>query len=89
MYKRQSIYIASHSYQIEGMSELNSQKIITEVINFCTQDEFVYSHSWSLGDVLIWDERSILHRGRPWPYEEPRTMASICVSVGKNDGFKI
>ena len=84
-----SIYIASHSYQIEGMSELNSQKIITEVINFCTQDEFVYSHSWSLGDVLIWDERSILHRGRPWPYEEPRTMASICVSVGKNDGFKI
>ena len=84
-----SIYIASHSYQIEGMSELNSQKIITEVINFCTQNEFVYTHSWSLGDVLIWDERSILHRGRPWPYEEPRTMASICVSVGKNDGFKI
>jgi alpha-ketoglutarate-dependent 2,4-dichlorophenoxyacetate dioxygenase len=84
-----SIYIASHSYQIEGMSELNSQKIITEVINFCTQNEFVYSHSWSLGDVLIWDERSILHRGRPWPYEEPRTMSSICVSVGKNDGFKI
>ena len=65
------------------MSELESQKIITEIINFCTQYEFIYSHSWTLGDVLIWDERSILHRGRPWPYEEPRTMASICVSVGK------
>ncbi len=85
----ESIYIASHSYQIEGMSEFDSQKIITEIINFCTQDEFVYSHRWSLGDVLIWDERSILHRGRPWPYQEPRTMASICVSVGKNDGFDI
>mgnify|MGYP001161210239 FL=1 len=85
----ESIYIASHSYQIEGMSELESQNIITEIINFCTQYEFIYSHSWTLGDVLIWDERSILHRGRPWPYEEPRTMASICVSVGKNDGFYI
>ena len=63
--------------------------IFTEIINFCTQHEFIYSHSWTLGDVLIWDERSILHRGRPWPYEEPRTMASICVSVGKNDGFNI
>ena len=86
---QKSIYIASHSYQIDGMSELESQKIITDIINFCTRDEYVYSHSWTPGDVLIWDERCILHRGRPWPYEEPRTMASICVSVGKNDGFNI
>jgi alpha-ketoglutarate-dependent 2,4-dichlorophenoxyacetate dioxygenase len=34
----------------------------------------------------VWDERATLHRGRPWPYDEERTLASICVSVGAADG---
>ena len=82
----ESIYIASHVYQIEGMSEKDSEKVIKDIICFATQDKYVYSHDWEVGDVLIWDERSILHRGRPWPYTEPRTLASICVSLTEKDG---
>jgi alpha-ketoglutarate-dependent 2,4-dichlorophenoxyacetate dioxygenase len=41
----------------------------------------------SRGDVLIWDERAMLHRGRPWPYGEERTLASICVSAQDSDGL--
>jgi alpha-ketoglutarate-dependent 2,4-dichlorophenoxyacetate dioxygenase len=40
-----------------------------------------------VGDVLIWDERATLHRGRPWPYEEERTLASICISTRDLDGL--
>ena len=63
------------------------QEIIEAAIEFCTRPEFVYSHSWSVGDVLIWDERCTLHRGTPWPYEEPRTLKSICCSVTERDGL--
>ena len=31
-----------------------------------TQDEFVYAHKWNDGDLTIWDNRAVLHRGRPW-----------------------
>ena len=82
-----SIYIASHSYEIEGYDKEVSQDLIDKIINFCTQEKYVYSHNWKKGDVLIWDERSTLHRGRPWPYSEPRTLNSICVSITEKDGL--
>ncbi|MBO6835982.1 MAG: TauD/TfdA family dioxygenase, partial [Alphaproteobacteria bacterium] len=37
--------------------------------------------------VLIWDERATLHRGTPWPYEEPRKLDSLCVTARDVDGL--
>ena len=83
----EALYIASHSFAIEGMGNAEAQDLIDRAIAFCTQPEFVYSHHWTVGDVLIWDERSILHRGQPWDYSEPRTLKSICCSVRESDGL--
>ena len=87
--QKDSIYIASHAFKIDGMTEADSKRILEEIIEFCTQDKYVYSHNWKVGDVMIWDERAILHRGRPWPYSEPRTLASICVSMTEKDGLAL
>ncbi len=84
---KDALYIASHAFQVEGMDTKTSQVLINNLIGFCTQKQYVYSHKWELGDVLVWDERAVLHRGRPWPYKEPRTLASICVSATKSDGL--
>lgn len=83
----EALYIASHSYRIDGMDEAESRSLIDELIAFCTQPRYVYSHKWEIGDVLIWDERATLHRGRPWPYDKPRTLASICVTATDADGL--
>ncbi len=83
----EALYIASHSFAIEGMGVAKGQDLIDRAIAFCTQPDYVYSHAWKPGDVLIWDERAILHRGRPWPFEEPRTLKSICCSVTEADGL--
>ena len=83
----EALYIASHSFAIEGMGLGEGEALIDEAIAFCTRPEAVYSHKWNVGDVLIWDERAVLHRGRPWPYEEPRTLRSICCSATENDGL--
>lgn len=83
-----ALYIASHAFAVEGMGLEEGQTLISEAIAFCTQEKYVYSHDWNVGDVLIWDERAMLHRGQPWPYEQPRTLMSICCSVTDTDGLQ-
>lgn len=82
-----ALYIASHAFAIEGLGLEEGEALIEEAIAFCTREENVYSHQWKVGDVLIWDERAMLHRGQPWPYEEARTLKSICCSATFDDGL--
>jgi len=84
---RESLYIASHAYAVEGLDTAAGAALIEAAIEAVTLPEQVYSHRWQVGDLLIWDERAVLHRGRPWPYNEPRTLASICVSLQEADGL--
>ncbi|MEX2648857.1 MAG: TauD/TfdA family dioxygenase [Alphaproteobacteria bacterium] len=82
-----ALYIASHACAVEGMPAFEGRALIDELVAFATCDAYVYTHRWRPGDVLVWDERATLHRGRPWPYGEARVLASICVSVGDRDGL--
>lgn len=84
---REALYIASHVYEVEGMKASQGEALIDELIAFCTQPQFVYSHKWVVGDVLLWDQRAVLHRGTPWPYDQPRTLASVCCSMMDEDGL--
>lgn len=84
---REALYIASHAYAIDGYDATESAELLAELFAFCTQPQFTYRHEWSVGDVLIWDQRAVLHRGTPWPYDQPRTLSSLCVSVSDADGL--
>lgn len=84
---RESLYIASHVYEVEGLGQQEGDALIDELINYCTQPQFVYSHTWTVGDVLIWDQRAVLHRGTPWPYDQPRILQSVCCSLTNGDGL--
>ncbi|MSP83024.1 MAG: TauD/TfdA family dioxygenase [Alphaproteobacteria bacterium] len=84
---REALYIASHAYAVEGMGDAAGSALIEELTAFATRPEYVYTHRWQPGDVLLWDERATLHRGRPWPYGEERTLASICVTARDCDGL--
>jgi len=83
----EALYIASHAFAIEGMADADAQAWIDDVVARMTAPERVYSHAWRPGDVLIWDERATLHRGMPWPYDQARVLASICVSATEADGL--
>ncbi len=82
----EALYIASHACRIDGMDDSAAQQLIDELIEFCTQAPYVYRHLWRSGDVLVWDERATLHRGTPWPLEQPRVLSSICSSITAADG---
>lgn len=83
----EALYIASHAFAIEGMGLEQGQEVLDAATAICTRPDNVYTHKWRAGDVLIWDERAMLHRGRPWPYDEPRTLSSICCSATDADGL--
>lgn len=83
----EALYIASHAFGVVGMEERAGRELIDQLIAFATQPDRIYSHRWSPGDVLVWDERATMHRGRPWPYDEERTLASICITAGEADGL--
>ncbi len=83
----EGIYIASHCRAVEGLSAAEGAAFIDEVLSHCTQPRYVYSHAWQGGDVLLWDQRAVMHRGTPWPDDEPRTLASLCVSLTAGDGL--
>lgn len=84
-----SLYIASHSFAVEGIGLEDGQALIDAAIDHCTTPDRIYSHKWAVGDVLIWDERAVLHRGRPWDYAQPRTLRSICCSATDGDGVPL
>jgi alpha-ketoglutarate-dependent 2,4-dichlorophenoxyacetate dioxygenase len=83
----EALYVASHAFTVDGMPEAEGGALIDALIAFATRPEAIYTHTWRVGDVLIWDERATLHRGRSWPYAEPRTLASICISARDVDGL--
>lgn len=83
----EALYIASHAFRVDGYEDDESLDLLEELTRFATQPQFVYRHEWQVGDVLIWDQRAVMHRGTPWPYDQPRTLSSICVSASESDGL--
>ena len=83
----EALYIASHAYAVEGMGDPEGKALIDTLMAAMTAQHAIYTHRWQSGDVVIWDERATLHRGRPWPYDEQRTLVSICVTASESDGL--
>ena len=83
----EALYIASHACAVEGMGSPEGLSLIERLTDLMVPEAAIYRHDWRVGDVLIWDERATLHRGTPWPYDQPRTLASICVTASAADGL--
>ncbi len=84
---RRSLYVASHAYAIDGMDDRDARQLLAQLLDEATRREFVYSHQWRQGDAVMWDNRAMLHRGRPWPYERERTMTRTTISATDVDGL--
>ena len=60
-----SLYLGAHCSKIEGMTENESQNLLKEIYEFVDNKSFVYSHVWKPYDLIMWDNRSVLHRATP------------------------
>jgi alpha-ketoglutarate-dependent 2,4-dichlorophenoxyacetate dioxygenase len=72
-----TLYLASHASHIVGWPVPDGMLLIRELIEHATQPEFVYRHCWRVGDLVIWDNRCTMHRGRPFDETQPRDLRRI------------
>ena len=61
-----TLYVGSQAMRVIGWSEDDSEALFLELLDLATQDQFVYTHQWRVGDLVMWDNRRVNHRGRPW-----------------------
>jgi len=69
---RPALFIGRHAYGIPGLAEAESEKLLSDLLDFACRLPRTYAHRWRPGDVVIWDNRCVLHRARPYDYREAR-----------------
>ena len=77
---RMTLYLASHAHEIHGMSTPDARLLLRDLIEHATQREFVYTHQWRVGDLVMWDDRCTMHRAREHDNAHPRDMHRTTVS---------
>jgi alpha-ketoglutarate-dependent taurine dioxygenase len=71
---RKSLFIGRHVYRIGGMTDEAARAMLDELITWACQPPRVFTHNWTVGDIVMWDNRCVLHRAHPWDMNEPRVM---------------
>ena len=71
---RKLLFIGAHTSHVIGMNVAEGRLLLADLLEHTTQRQFVYAHEWQAGDVVIWDNRAIIHRGRPYNLGERREL---------------
>ncbi len=77
--------LSSDSYAVEGMEDDAGAALIEKLMDFATQPAFVYSHRWAVHDLVMWDNRSTMHRGRPYDVDGCRRVMHRATVSGLED----
>ena len=76
-----SLFVGRHAFGIPGLDRADSRALLASLMDFVVSDERrVYSHNWTPGDTLFWDNRFVLHRARPYNYAKPRFLIGTRVA---------
>ena len=76
--KRKTLYMGAHASHIVGWPMPEGRLLLRDLMEHATQREFVYRHDWRVGDLVIWDNRCTLHRGRPYDdASHPRDLRRV------------
>lgn len=77
---RPSLFIGRHAHDVDGLTEEESEQLLDSLLDFACRPPRVYTHRWTAGDLVLWDNRCVLHRAQPWDWSEPRVMMHTRVS---------
>jgi len=91
---RMALYIASHAGRIFGMDDEDANALVQQLIEHATQRQFVYTHRWHVNDLVMWDNRCTMHRGRPyddlrWPRVMQRATVADVAPTCEQEGVPV
>jgi alpha-ketoglutarate-dependent sulfate ester dioxygenase len=76
---RKSLVLGASADYVVGMDLEEGRALLTELLDRATMPDKVYSHNWSIGDTVIWDNRGVLHRAAPYDPDSQREMLRTTV----------
>jgi alpha-ketoglutarate-dependent taurine dioxygenase len=83
---RKNLFVGRHASYIVGHGAESSREELRELTEWVGQAPRTLKHHWSPGDLVIWDNRCVLHRGHPWPDNEARVMVRTTVAGAAENG---
>jgi alpha-ketoglutarate-dependent taurine dioxygenase len=72
---RRSLFVGRHAYRIRGMDDEAAQALLADLLDFACRPPRILTHTWQVGDVVMWDNRCVLHRGRAWDWRDRRVLS--------------
>jgi alpha-ketoglutarate-dependent 2,4-dichlorophenoxyacetate dioxygenase len=72
--QRKVVFPSAHIERVSGMTVPEGRLLVSELLEHCTQPQFVYTHRWRAGDYVVWDNRCVLHRGRRYDLSRRREL---------------
>ncbi|MBN8829521.1 MAG: TauD/TfdA family dioxygenase [Sphingomonadales bacterium] len=69
---RKAVFVGGHCVDVEGLSEEEGHQLVEEIYDHVTQPQFVHRHHWTVGDIVIWDNRFALHAATPLESDQYR-----------------
>jgi len=76
---RKTLYIGAHARRVIGQPLPAGRILLRDLQEHATQPEFVYRHRWRLGDLVLWDNRAVMHRGCRYDLSQVRDMRRTTV----------
>src|SRR5262249_10292903 len=80
---RKAYFVGSHACEILGLPTDEARALLRELLERATRPELVYQHRWRPGDLVMWDNRCVLHRGRPWDESRHRRVMHRTTVAGE------
>lgn len=77
---RKALYLGRHASHIVDEDEEESRTLLRRLCDEACQAPLCYKHQWREGDAVLWDNRSVLHRGHSWPADELRRMVRTTIA---------
>jgi alpha-ketoglutarate-dependent 2,4-dichlorophenoxyacetate dioxygenase len=74
---RKLLFVGAHATHILGMHIGEGRLLLAELLEHATQPQFVYRHTWRVNDLVMWDNRCVVHRGRRYDYTRRRELRRV------------
>jgi len=72
--KRKLLWVGIHATHVKELTLAEGRMLLAQLLEHATQREFVYQHAWRPGDSVMWDNRAVIHRGRPFDLSQRREL---------------
>jgi len=86
---RKAIYCGTHAHRVEGMGSEQGLALMRQLTAHATQSQYVYSHAWKEGDLVMWDNRAVLHRATPYDSVKYKRLLQRTTVAGNEEEYRL